>query len=274
MRGSDMNTDARFGMAFAGMNISPEEMEDFLGIEEFNAAELPWEILVHARHDTLRKKAAKQFECLYCGGIMDTRLSRNIPFMDAKTVRAFSLQLENSLRTLAEANIHAAVLECPLNGILGNAGAEETLRTILKSASGILLEADITLLLPLSLPEPERNDLPQEAARFIRNTLLPKVKLRLDINPWLIEKNQDIRALAGMLHFECAALMFHYNADGGGRILKRQITPWLDYLSVSAFSGAVLLCPHSAGNRMAMPEADSFSKIISELKTEQSGGIK
>lgn len=148
-----------------------------------------------------------------------------------------------------------------MDTVLGNVSAEHGLQEILHAAAPILLRENMTLLLPYALP----SEIPaSEYSRFLRNTLLPCIKLRLDVHPWQMKPSLSPQNAAGTLRLETRVLTFRYDADCGNRILPVHVKEWKSYFSQMNLACSFLLCPFSRLNRMAYPEANQFAEIIQE----------
>jgi len=263
MRGSEMsNYKMTFGMACSALGLEAAEIRNFLSFEKFEAVELPWEMICTPDRSLL-KEAVRKHKTILCGGISDTNLTGAIPFADEKIRRSFTEELRKALELLASREVRTAALEIPLDQVIGNEDAGKAVREILLGIAQILLKEDMTLLLPLVLPGQPH---PDAVARFMRKTLLPNVKLRLDVHPWMIKPDTVLKTLAGTLAFETRALTFRYDADCGSRILEAQVRQWIDYLAPSGFSGPMLLCPFSQNNRMALSEGTNYSDIAEDLQ--------
>ena len=71
-----------------------------------------------------------------------------------------------------------------------------------------------------------------------------------------------------MLGCEARQAVLIYDADSGIHIVPGQFRPWAELLEKRFFRGPYLLCPRSIRNRMAIPEADLFAKMVSDLRNE------
>lgn len=253
-----------------GMKNDAANLEDFLHFPEFNAAGLPWELFTASDTESIRIRDAFTRQCpvRICGSIMDSRLSCAIPFADKRMRRDFSEQLRHALEILLPHGITCAVLECPPETLGNRKDAETALREILQSTAPFLIRNSMTLLLPVSIPAPPGQWNTQSVARFFRDCMIPNIKIRLDVHPWDMEENIPPEQAAGRLAFETEALLFHYNADCGNRILKSTVFEWKNYLAAAGHDCPLLLSPSSRRNRMAFPEANLFAQIAGELAGE------
>lgn len=258
-----------FGMALSSMGVKndPAALEDFLHFPEFNAVELPWEILHSADSETarIREKIFRQCPERICGSVMDSRLSIEIPFADKRMRRDFTAQLRIALEKLLPHGITRAVLECRPDTLEPGSDAGKALTEILHSIAPFLIRNTMILLLPAAVPPPHGHRDASATAQFLRDCMIPNIKLRLDVHPWDLKKGAVPAQTAGCLAFETEALLFHYNADWGNRILKSQVAVWKDYLAGAGHGCPLLLSPASQRNRMAFPEAELFAKIAGEL---------
>ena len=256
-----------FGVAFSRIGMTPAEIRDYLDFSTFTAMELPWEIFAELTDQEiikLRKDAVRSGKNIICGSLMDSRLSRGIIFAEDKFQKDFASQLANALQFLASCGIRTATLDCPLENLLSSEDAQKDMQQILLTAAPVLVREKMTLLLPCTIPaaSPLSN-----ALRFMRNTLIPGVKLKLEVMPWHPDFAKAPAAdLLGNLLFEAGSVVFRYDADCGNRIMKEQVKPVIAALKKVNFTGTVLLAPMSQRNRMAYPEACQFSGILEELK--------
>ncbi len=255
-----------FGMAFSRIGMPPAEIRDYLSFTAFSAMELPWEALSDSDPETakIRKDATRSGRTVICGSLMDSRLSRGILFAEDKFQKDFSIQLANALQFLAANGIRTATLDCPLENVLSSQETQNDLRKILLGAAPVLIREKMTLLLPCSIPAAGSLS---SALQFMRNTMIPGVKLKLDLLPWHPEyMKKTVSEHLGSLLLETENVTFRYDADCGNRIMKEQVQAVIAELKKVNFTGTVLLAPMSQGNRMAYPEACQFSGILEELK--------
>lgn len=268
-RGSEMDTVSStmtFGVAFSRIGMNPEDIRDYLDFSAFSAMELPWEIFSAAEPGilALRKTAFRSGKTIICGSLMDSRLSRGIILAEDKFQKDFARQLANALQFLASCGIRTATLDCPLENLLAGEEAQNDMRKILLTAAPVIVREKMTLLLPCAIPA--AGDL-STALRFMRNTLIPGVKLKLEIMPWHPDfAKTPVSDLLGNLLFETGSVIFRYDADCGNRIMKAQVKPVIEALKRVNYTGTVLLAPMSQRNRMAYPEICQFSGILEDLK--------
>lgn len=256
-----------FGMALSRIGMQqPMEIRDYLDFSAFTAMELPWEIFAgnDPESSALCKEAFRSEKRIICGSVMDSRLSRGIIFAEDKFQRDFSRQLARAMQFLASCGIDTATLDCPLENLLSSEEAQNDMHKILLGAAPVLIKENMTLLIPCTIPAPEPMS---HALRFMRNTMIPGVKLKLEIMPWSPDfAKQPVSELLGSLLLEAGSVSFRYDADCGNRIMKKQVKPVIEALKRVNFTGTVMLAPMSQRNRMTYPEACQFSEILEELK--------
>ena len=257
-----------FGMAFSRIGMPPVEIRDYLDFSAFSAMELPWEMFADADSDpvilSLRKDAFRSGKTIICGSLMESRLSRGIIFAEDKFQKDFARQLANALQFLVSCGIRTATLDCPLENLLASDEAQNDMRNILLAAAPVLIREKMTLLLPCTIPA---SGSLSAALRFMRNTLIPGVKLKLEIMPWHPDfAKTPVAEQLGTLLFEAGSILFRYDADCGNRIMKEQVKPVIAALKKVNYTGTVLLAPMSQRNRMTYPEACQFAGILEDLK--------
>ena len=110
----------------------------------------------------------------------------------------------------------------------------------------------MTLLLPFTLPCAD----PETPARFIqllRRSMIPQLKLRLDLHLAALPPDASPRDLAGTLLQEVRSVFLRWNADSGEFPGKEQIAPWL-------------AAPQSTDPLRIRTEAFRFTELLNELK--------
>lgn len=261
------NDRMTFGMALSRIGMQQTlEIRDYLDFSAFSAMELPWEVFSGNEPEAvaLCKEARRSDKKIICGSVMDSRLSRGILFAEEKFQRDFSRQFANSLQFLASAGIRTATLDCPLENILASEESQKEMHKILLGAAPVIIKEKMTLLIPCAVPAAASRS---TALRFMRNTMIPGVKLKLEIMPWHPDYSKlPVPEQLGSLLLETGSVIFRYDADCGNRIMKDHVKPVLAELKRVNFTGTVLLAPISQRNRMAYPEAREFAGILEELK--------
>lgn len=254
-----------FGMALARMNLPLLNVKDFLDIPQFESVEIPPEILQSPSPLVSGKLFSGKFTDIHCGGIMEYQISSNIAYCDRGMQDEFIRQAENVLSMIGKHGVRCAALECPLNSILEDPSAMKNLERILKKLAPALHRNGVTLLLPFRIPSHSDADT-AEMMEFLRGTLIPAVKVRLDVHPHELPKDFIPGELAGLLRFETRSVLFLYDADSGNRLIPQHIVPWIEYLDAVGMDGPFLSCPQSQDQRMSIPESDSFAKFVNDLR--------
>ncbi len=252
---------ADFGIAFSRIGADPAVISDYLPYQELNVLELPWEAVGSEVHEEARKRNRR----ILCGSIADARLSAMIlsDDVDRKMRSSFAAQLRKAVAHLAEHDIHTATLDCAVSDILASSAAAE-LREFLLEIAPALIKHKFTLLLPYSIPSDHK---PEDVMLLFRNTLIPNIKLNLNVFPWQLPPDCEPKSIAGRLGYETRVLTFRYDADCGHKLLPAHLKKWLTILPART---DVLLAPFSLRNRMLAAEAEHYSVLVREQldKTE------
>ncbi len=243
-----------FGIAFSRIGAEPAAIADFLPCQELDVLELPWEAVGSPVH----QEAQKRNRQVICGSIADARLSAAILRGDRKMRSSFAGQLRNAVAGLAANNIRTATLDCPVSDIIAESLAPE-LRELLLETAPALLKHDFTLLLPHAVPSVQ---LPEKVMQLLRNTLIPNVKLNLNVFPWQLPRDCDVKKEAGLLGYETRVLTFRYDADSGQKLLPAHLESWLSVLPAET---RILFAPFSLRNRMLQTEAEYFSHFVRDV---------
>ena len=123
-----------------------------------------------------------------------------------------------------------------------SAEQEKLYLTILRGIAYHLESHSFTLLIPFSVPSASP-EIMEQAVRFFRKTLLPWVKLRLDIHAHELTPGFSPEALAGDLFSEVRSIRFMYLADSGNVLIPEHIQPWLTALARYGFRGPCFFAP-------------------------------
>ena len=259
--------DKDFGMALGNLEMPCDMLQDYLGFRTFTAIEFPLKVFLQNSSSLFRAISPGAFYVVHCSGIMDRDLSRTIAFSPESLQKDFAEEACFVLERLHAGNCLTASLECDMDQIFNDSDSRNALIGILHRLAPTLLRNRMTLLLPFRVPvySPER---PSMMNRFLRDAMIPGLKLRLDIHPYELEDGFSPKDSVGILFREVRSVTFLYDADCGNRITKKILRPWLEALDACAFSGPFLLAPYSMNQRMAFPEAESFAKIIADLRNE------
>ena len=262
--------DIRFGLALGHAAMEPASVPDFLTPGAFDAIEMPAECFLNDDYTFQRRLAACKFKTVRAGHLMAPDLARNIPFLAENYRRDFVEQAGVMVRTLAGAGASGAFLGLDMRRILGDDAAENAVLDILRRMAPVLLRENFELLIPYRLPFRSERDILAAplAGRFLRGTLCPLVKLSLEIHPFEYKPEDDRAESLGLLDCEAHQAVLIYDADSGLHSSPAQFRPWAELLEKRLFRGPYLLCPRSIRNRMAIPEADLFAKMVSDLRNE------
>ena len=262
--------DIQFGLALGHAAMDPASVPDFLSPGVFDAIEMPTERFLHRDYEFQRRLTSCKFKTVRAGHLMAPDLTRNIPFLAENYRRDFSEQAGIMVRTLAAAGASGAFLGLDMRRILGDDDAEAAALEIVHRMIPVLMRENFELLIPYRLPFRSERDILTAPlmGRFLRGTMSPFVKLSLEIHPFEVKPEEDKAEMLGMLGCEAHQAVLTYDADSGLHISASQFRPWAELLESRLFRGPYLLCPRSIRNRMAIPEADLFAKMVSDLRNE------
>lgn len=260
----------RFGLALGHAAMDPASVPDFLTPDAFDAIEIPTECFLHRDAEFQRRLASCKFKVVRAGHLMAPDLTREIPFLAENYRRDYVEQASIMVRTLAAAGVSGAFLGLDMRRILGDDEAERAALEIIRRMIPVLHRESFELLIPYRIPFKSEREIvaPPLMGRFLRGTLSPLVKLSLEIHPFEVKQEEDKTEMLGMLGCEAHQAVLVYDADSGLHISPAQFKPWAELLEHRLFRGPYLLCPRSVRNRMAIPESDLFTKMVSDLRNE------
>lgn len=260
-------TEKDFGMAFGALEMSESGIRDYLEYPHFSALELPLDLFLQEDSDFFDRIPNDKYYAVHCSNIMDRELSEKICFENETLQKDFIDKAENVLKKICERNCHTVTFSCDMEQIFSDPSAEKTLTALLHRLAPVLLQYKMTLLLPFRIPACSTERITQ-MNRFLRNCMIPNVKLQLEIYPYDSDIADPSSVVSNGLFFEARSLIFFYDADCGNRITKNVVRAWINTLDRYCFSGPVFLAPYSQRHRMVFPEAESFANIISDLRNE------
>ena len=252
-----------FGFASARLELTPERFPECADRKNFQAAELPFEYL-SGLPDFELEKLRKRYRLLHCGNLLAPSLTTLILDAGKNMQREFVRTCAGLFRRLAELQLSAGALDFSLVQTLQDDERRKILSGLLRKLHPALQETGITLLLPMRLPLTDPA-LREKITGFLRDTMIPRLKLRLEIYPHELKQDFSPEALAGTFRLETGSVLFCCNADCGNRLLRQHLTPWMRYYALTGFPGPYLFCPFSQGNRLAAVESESYSRLSEEL---------
>lgn len=257
--------DKDFGLALGTLGMGLNGVRDYADFPVFSAIEFPLEMFTTDHAELFRRIPHDKYHEVHCSGIMDRDLSGTIAFAPRNLQNDFADQAVQILDQICAGNCFTATLECDMDQIFNDSEARDSLIYLLHRMTPALLKNKMTLLLPFRLPtySPERSGMMN---KFLRDSMIPGLKLRLDIHPFDIEPGTTPDELIGPLFREVRSIMLHYDADCGSRISAKIIRSWAEIFDVYDFSGPFFLAPYSQRHRMVYPQAESFAKIVSDLR--------
>ena len=252
-----------FGFASARLELTPDRFAECADRKNFPAAELPFEFL-SGRPEKELEKLRKRYRLLHCGNLLTPSLSTLILDAGSNMQREFVRTCTGIFKRMKELQLPAGALDFSLVQTLQDDQRRKILAGLLRKLHPVLQETGITLLLPVHLPLPDPA-LREKITGFLRDTMIPQLKLRLEIYPHELKQDFSPDGLAGTFRLETGSVLFCCNADCGNRLLRQHLTPWMRYYALTGFPGPFLFCPFSQDNRLAATESELYSRLAEEL---------
>ena len=266
----EIAAEASFGMALAAAGVPAEKLGDCLFLSDsFSAVELPVELLERKEASYLLARALRGCRMVQIGSIIDGDVARNLPFSSESLFQEFAAYTEKVLTLFHSIGIRTLTFDPGMNELLGDDRMLNATLHLLHLIAPVLNRTGMTLLLPFTLPcaDPE---LPARLVRFLRRSMIPELKVRLDIQSHEIPRKRTVPSvLAGTLLLEVRSILFRYDADAGNILLTDHLLPWLEAMSALAFSGSWLAAPVSKGAVRFPAEALRFSALLEELRKKE-----
>ena len=260
---NDYYRKIRFGVAAGRMNLAADQIPDCTEQLNFSAVELSCDYFI-SLPETARKKIWNRFAMVHGGNLFAKELTSLLPVAGKNIQRDFIRSCRTILPRLAAAGIRCCALDFSLIQVLADDLQRTALSLLLRQLHPVLHESGMTILLPVRLPLPDLL-LKEKVSAFLRNLMIPGLKLRLEIYPHQLKPDFKPEDIAGTFRLETASVLFCCNADSGNRLLRVHLTPWLRYFALTGFPGPFLFCPLSQNNRLALVESEAFSKLTEEI---------
>ena len=269
----EIAAEASFGMALASSGVPVDKLADFLVLPDaFSAVELPVELLERKEASYLLARVLRGFRSVQIGSIIDSDVARNLPFSSESLFQEFAAYTEKMLTLFHSIGIRTVTFDPRMNDILNDSRTLNATLHLLKLIAPVLNRTGMTLLLPFSLPCAD-SELPGRLVQFLRRSMIPELKVRLDIKPHEIPRKLTVPSvLAGTLLLEVRSVLFRYDADAGNVLLPAHLLPWLEALGIRGFSGSWLVAPSSKDAARLPAEALHFADVLEELRKKDGGG--
>lgn len=251
----EIAADSAFGIACGVSEIPSENLAELFQPEHFSAIELPADLFENGSAPELIAKALDFFDDVQVGAIASLP-EEELP---APLLREFAERTGHLLSALAEAGIHTAALD-----FSGKTPADALLRA-LRPLAPALNRTGVTLQLPFALPCAD-TEMPVHFVQLLRRSMLPQLKVRLDLHLAALPPDVSPRDLAGTLLQEVRSVFLCWDADAGEFPRKEQLAPWLAALERNGFRGSWLAAPRSTDLLRIRTEAGRFAELLNELK--------
>lgn len=223
----------------------------------------------HFASDLQKEVWKSRFQMIHCGPLLDETLVCQIPGEEGSLRKEFFRTVELLLSRLQQDSIPAGILDFGLGSILGDESRKKSLARLLHQMRSVLYRTGRTLLLPLTIPVADPS-VPGRTMAFLRELMIPQLKICLYITPHELQKNFSPADLAGSLYLETASVYFRYQADCGNTLKRVHLVPWLRYFARGGFRGPFFYCPVSRENRLASVQSLACSRLTEELKSSGS----
>lgn len=251
----EIAADSAFGIACGVSEIPSENLAELFQPEHFSAIELPADLFENGSAPELIAKALDCFDDVQVGSIASPPEEEP----PAPLLREFAERTGELLTGLSEAGIHTASLE-----FSGKTSADALLRA-LRPLAPALNRTGVTLQLPFALPCAD-TEMPAHFVQLLRRSMLPQLKVRLDLHLAALPPDVSPRDLAGTLLQEVRSVFLCWDADAGEFPRKEQLAPWLAALERNGFRGSWLAAPRSTDLLRIRTEAGRFAELLNELK--------
>lgn len=265
----EIASNASFGMAFAASGVPVQRILDFSELlKGFRAVEFPVEILELKEASKLLAGAINGFQYLHIGSIIDREVACNLPYASESLYSEFAVYTEKIMSLLGSIGIQTVTFDPGMNSVLTDPRTLASALRMLNLIAPVLQRTGITLLLPFSLPC-RGKETPEKLVEFLRTSMIPNLKVRLDIHPHDIPRGRTLPdQLAGTLLLEVKSVLFRYDADSGNVLIPEHVKVWIERFHALGFHGPFMAAPASGGAGRFLHEADAWSALINTLRSK------
>ncbi|MBQ9771627.1 MAG: hypothetical protein IJW23_07360 [Lentisphaeria bacterium] len=226
--------------------------------ERFSAAEIP-------AYLTENQILVEGLSPVHACSLIEPGLLDNLSMSFPGLVRECILGINRMIESLAQKKIFSGVLNFDLNSLLAPE-REKLYLTIIKGLAYNLERFGFTLLIPFAIPAASP-EIVRQVPVFLRKTLLPWVKLRLDVHAHELVPGFSPETLAGGMFTEIRSIRFLYLADTGNVLIPEHILPWIETLSLYGFRGPYFFAPMTASLRGLPSWITANEKLIEKLES-------
>lgn len=264
IRLGDYYPKLHFGFAGGSLCLKNEHYAECCDRSSFSALEILPD-LFHYAPDPQKEFWRSRFHVIHCGPLLDESLVRQIPGENGSLRKEFLRTVEGLLLQLQMDSIPAGILDFGVSSVLGDEDRTKSLAQLLQQLRGVLYRTGRTVLLPLAIPCADPA-LPEMCMRFLRELMIPQLKVCLQISPHELQKDFSPSELAGRLYLETASVHIRYQADCGNTLKRVHLVPWLRYFARTGFRGPFFYSPVSRENTLAAVQSLACSRLTEELK--------
>lgn len=172
--------------------------------------------------------------------------------------------LGRTIEQLSAKGVSAGVLDFDLSSPL-SAEREALYLKILHGLAFVLEKTGFRLLLPFSIPNPSGEAIHQVSS-FLKRTMLPWVRIRLDIHSHGLQPGYSPEKLVGALLGETASIRFVYLAETGNVLVPEHILPWIGALAVYGFRGPCFFTPAAASLNGLFSWVSSCETLLAKIE--------
>lgn len=252
-----------FGFASSTLSLTPELQKECLDNPVYTAAEITFEQLQEMT-DAEKKILRNRYFHIQCGSLLSPQLVQLVLHAGTNIRHEFVRTCEEILAVLQKNDIQTGILDFNLASVLQNQDDTELLKKILQMLYPDLQKTGRTLLLPVHIPF-ENPDIRGKVSSFLRDMMIPNLKLQLMIYPHELKPDFIPFDLTGNLRLETRSVYFCCNADCGNRLVREHIIPWLKYFALTSFTAPYFFCPFSHENRMASVVSKEYADLAQKI---------
>ena len=265
-----LNSETSFSVAKLGISLAWSSGMD--SHSTIDCIELPGLEAAGIPAETLSDAALKKFHHrhpdfpLHAGRIIDQTLSQNILYAPKKMREDFARQLASLLSSAAARGFASASLDLGLEGSMEDKNLRQAAISIIRELAPTLIKAPLKLALPCRVPSLTKENYPAALAEFIKDCMIPGVKVSLEVHPHELPADFSAAAQIRGIEFDLALVTLMFSADSGNRIVRAHLEPWISLLGAYGFKGPYLICPKS-GDRTRLPaECETLAKLIESIR--------
>ena len=192
-------------------------------------------------------------------------ISREVATQTRSIIDNFLIHFKNNIKISNEFNVQQCSINIAPENDFKNPERREKKIALLKRLSPILIENNITLLLPVRFPMEDSVNI-DDYIIFLRDAMSPNIKLSLNIHPHEVKDIGIIAQSISQIRYLLSSITFIYEPETGNSLVEKLISPWLEELNKILFNHPICILPRTTSNTTFNKELEKIAKLTLRIE--------